>query len=141
MALNASLIYFPHFSVTDKVQETLQTGIDKLRAWADVTVKAIEEGGFDSVDDKLMAQALAELGDAKRGEAIWDGHGRGDRPHFRHDGQQDHQGGQDGAEGGQVPGSGGRSYEQAAIDGLHHCVGDGCHQGDDLNRGKGMPRG
>ena len=33
MKLNASIIYFAHFGVTNKVQENLRLAVDKLRVW------------------------------------------------------------------------------------------------------------
>jgi len=61
MKLNATMIYFSHFGVTDKVQENLRLAADKLQIRSDIVVEAVKEGRFDSAAERIIAQACAEL--------------------------------------------------------------------------------
>lgn len=66
MRLNATTIYFAHFGISNKVQENLQLAIDKLQARNDIIIKAIKENRFDSVAERLIAHACAELEPIKK---------------------------------------------------------------------------
>ena len=59
--LNPSIIYFAHFGAADRAREVLFVAIDKLKVWGDIVDEAVRENMVDSVEDKLMAQARAEL--------------------------------------------------------------------------------
>lgn len=61
MKLTPTRIYFSHFGVSDSAQQNLQLAIDKLQVWDDIVNKAIREGMFDRVAERLLTQACAEL--------------------------------------------------------------------------------
>jgi len=59
--LNAAVIYFSHFGISNKVQENLQLAIDKLQLWEDIVAKVWKEDTFDDAAGRMIAQACAEL--------------------------------------------------------------------------------
>ena len=61
MRLNATTIYFSHFGISNKVQESLQLAIDKLRIWDDIVEKAARENALGSAAERMIAQACVEL--------------------------------------------------------------------------------
>ena len=61
MELSATMIYFAHFGVSNKVRENLQLAVDKLRSRNDIVVNAIKDGRLDSATERIIAQACAEL--------------------------------------------------------------------------------
>ena len=67
MRLNATTIYFSHFGISNKVQESLQLAIDKLRIWDDIVEKAARENALGSAAERMIAQACVEL-EPVRGE-------------------------------------------------------------------------
>ncbi len=71
MKLKATKIYFAHFGVSNKVQESLQLAMDKLQVWDDIVTKAIEENEFDSVAERMIAQACAELEPIREMESLY----------------------------------------------------------------------
>jgi len=59
MKLNASVIYFAHFGVTNKVQENLRLAVDKLKVWYDVltdTILMSVAGYIDYYQEKHEAE-------------------------------------------------------------------------------------
>ncbi len=72
MKLKANMIYFSHFGVSDKAQETLQLAIDKLRAWGDIVTQAVKENRFDSAAERLTAKACAELEPIRQMESLYE---------------------------------------------------------------------
>jgi len=72
MEVKAKVIYYSHFGVSNKVEEDLQLALDKLQVWHDIVVEAINEGTFDSVAEKLLAQARAELEPIREIEPLYD---------------------------------------------------------------------
>jgi len=72
MKLTPTRIYFSHFGVSDRVQENLQLAIDKLQAWDDIVAKAIREGTFDTVAERLIAQACAELEPVREMKSLYE---------------------------------------------------------------------
>ena len=71
MKLKPAIIYFAHFGVSNKVQEKLQSLIDKLRLWDDVVTGAVKEGRFDGVEERIKMQLLAELEPARKMELLY----------------------------------------------------------------------
>ena len=71
MELNATRLYFAHFSVSNNVQEHLRLNIDKLRAWDDMVSKAIKADNLDSVVPRMIAQGYAEIEPVKGKESIY----------------------------------------------------------------------
>ena len=61
MELDAATIYFSHFGISSKVQQTLQLAMDKVQAWDDIIAKAVEENAIDNAIEKMRAQVCAEL--------------------------------------------------------------------------------
>ena len=72
MEVKAKVIYYSHFGVSNEVEEDLQLALDKLQVWHDIVVEAINEGTFDSVAEKLLAQARAELEPIREIEPLYD---------------------------------------------------------------------
>ena len=72
MEVQAKAIYYSHFGVSNKVEEDLQLAIDKLQVWHSIVVQSINEGTFDRVAEKLIAQARAELEPLKKIEPLYD---------------------------------------------------------------------
>ncbi|MFC1992824.1 MBL fold metallo-hydrolase [Chloroflexota bacterium] len=60
MKLGAAKLYFAHFGATERVQQSLQMAIDQLKAWDEMIVEAMEEGGADGVLEKVRARLLLE---------------------------------------------------------------------------------
>ena len=71
MELNANLIYFGHFDATDKVRESIQTAVDKLKNWDTLISRAFIEGGFDAAFKKIRAQLYAELEPARESGPLY----------------------------------------------------------------------
>lgn len=69
---NATRIYFSHFGVSHKAQETLQLAIDKLWVWEDIIARAAEENALDSAAERLVAQASAELEPIRKMDALYE---------------------------------------------------------------------
>lgn len=72
MELKATTIYFPHFGVSHKVQDILQTAIDNLRVWDGIAVEAAKDNGFDGAAERMAAQACARLEPAKKMKPLYD---------------------------------------------------------------------
>ena len=71
MKLNASVLYFAHFGVTDRVQENLRLAVDKLKVWYDILVNAVKENRFNGVAERMIAQACAELEPVRKTESLY----------------------------------------------------------------------
>jgi glyoxylase-like metal-dependent hydrolase (beta-lactamase superfamily II) len=69
--LKASAIYYAHFGVSNKVAEDLKLAMDKLKSWADIVVKALDEDGFDSAAKKLRAQLYLELEPVRKAGSLY----------------------------------------------------------------------
>ncbi len=67
--LNASIIYFSHFGTSNNAQDYLRLAINKLEAWYDMVVEAVQESGLDRLLEKMIAQARAELEPIRKMEA------------------------------------------------------------------------
>ena len=67
MKLNATVIYFSHFGISNRVQENLELAIDKLRTRDDIVARAVAENAFDNAAERIIAQACAELEPIKNG--------------------------------------------------------------------------
>lgn len=61
MELNATTVYFSHFGTSNKVQQILQSAIDKLQAWNEIVDKTIKDNMFESASERMVAQICAEL--------------------------------------------------------------------------------
>ena len=61
MKLKATMIYFAHFGVSDKVQENLRSAIGRLQVWDDIITEAVKEDGFEAAAERIMAQVCADL--------------------------------------------------------------------------------
>ena len=59
--LRVTKLYFAHFGVSYKAQETLQLAMEKLQDWNDIVTEAVKENRFDNVAERLIAQARTEL--------------------------------------------------------------------------------
>jgi glyoxylase-like metal-dependent hydrolase (beta-lactamase superfamily II) len=64
--LNATSVYFAHFGAANKVQETLQLAIDKLRSYHTLMAKAVEDNTLDKAAEAISAQIRAEIEPVKR---------------------------------------------------------------------------
>jgi glyoxylase-like metal-dependent hydrolase (beta-lactamase superfamily II) len=71
MALKASVIYFAHFGVSDKVQESLQSARDKLQAWDKIVAEAIAEKGFGRAAEEFKAQLYLELEPVRKRKSLY----------------------------------------------------------------------
>lgn len=71
MKLKATMIYFAHFGVSDKVQENLRLAIDKLQVWDDMITEAVKEGGLEAAVERIMAQVGAELEPIRKVEPLY----------------------------------------------------------------------
>jgi len=71
MLLKATAIYFAHFGVSNKVQESLQLAMDKLRFWDNIVSKAVKEDGFDAAAEKLKTQLYNELEPVRKMESLY----------------------------------------------------------------------
>lgn len=69
--LKATMIYFAHFGVSDKVQENLRLAIDKLQVWDDMITEAVKEGGLEAAVERMMAQVCAELEPIRKVEPLY----------------------------------------------------------------------
>jgi glyoxylase-like metal-dependent hydrolase (beta-lactamase superfamily II) len=72
MELKATTIYFPHFGVSAKVQEILQTAIDNLRVWDGIAIEAAKDNGFDGAAERMAAQACARLEPVKKLKPLYE---------------------------------------------------------------------
>ena len=61
MKLKATVIYFAHFGVSDKVQENLRLAMERLQVWDDIVTEAVREDGLKAAVERMMAQVCAEL--------------------------------------------------------------------------------
>ena len=59
--LNATRMYFSHFSMSDKAQENLESNIDELKVWGDIVARAAADNSLDSAEEKLIAHTLVQL--------------------------------------------------------------------------------
>lgn len=71
MTLSATRLYFAHFGVVNKVQESLQLAKDKLQNWDSMVSKAIKEDGFDRAAKKFRARLYQELEPVKKAESLY----------------------------------------------------------------------
>lgn len=71
MTLKATRLYFAHFGVVNKVQESLQLAKDKLQGWDNMVSKAIKEDGFDRAAEKFRAQLYQELEPVRKTESLY----------------------------------------------------------------------
>jgi len=71
MTLSATRLYFAHFGVVNKVQESLQLAKDKLQNWDNMVSKAIKEDGFDRAAEKFRAQLYQELEPVKKAKSLY----------------------------------------------------------------------
>lgn len=71
MTLSATRLYFAHFGVVNKVQESLQLARDKLQDWDGMVSKAIKEDGFDRAAKKFRARLYQELEPVKKAESLY----------------------------------------------------------------------
>jgi len=72
MEVKAKAIYYSHFGTSNKVEENLQLALDKLQVWHNIVVEAINEGTFDDVTERLLAQARAELEPIRETAPLYD---------------------------------------------------------------------
>jgi len=72
MKLKATVIYFPHFGVSNGVQEILQLAIDNLQVWDDIVTEAVKGNGFDSAAERVAAQACAKLEPIRKMESLYE---------------------------------------------------------------------
>jgi len=61
MELNADLIYFAHYGATDKVKESIETAVGKLKAWYMLISQAFNDGGYEAAFKKIRTQLYSEL--------------------------------------------------------------------------------
>lgn len=66
MDLNASLLYFAHFGKSEKVRETMQLCIRKLRSWDGMVAETVAKEGLDAAAKKITAREIAELEPLKK---------------------------------------------------------------------------
>ena len=72
MKLNATMIYFAHFGVSNKVQASLQSAIDKLQAWNDIVAQSVKEGSLDDAGERIMAKVRTELEPVRKMEVLYE---------------------------------------------------------------------
>lgn len=70
--LNATSVYFAHFGAANKVQETLQLAIDKLRSYHALMAKAVEDNTLDKAAEAISAQIRAEIEPVKRLPSLYE---------------------------------------------------------------------
>ena len=70
--LNATSVYFAHFGAANKVQETLQLAIDKLRSYHTLMAKAVEDNTLDKAAEAISAQIRAEIEPVKRLPSLYE---------------------------------------------------------------------
>lgn len=71
MKQEARAIYYSHFGVSHSVKEDMQLALDKIQVWHNMVVEAINNGTFESVAEKLLAQARAELEPIRKMESLY----------------------------------------------------------------------
>lgn len=71
MKLNASVLYFAHFGVTDRVQDNLRLAVDKLKVGYDILINAMKENRFNGVVERMIAQGCAELEPIRKMESLY----------------------------------------------------------------------
>lgn len=71
MKLNASVLYFAHFGVTDRVQDNLRLAVDKLKVGYDILINAMKENRFNGVAERMIAQGCAELEPIRKMESLY----------------------------------------------------------------------
>jgi len=69
--LNADLIYFAHFGVTDRVRESIDTAANKLKTWNTLISQTFNEEGFEAAFKKIRAQLYSELEPARESESLY----------------------------------------------------------------------
>ncbi|MFQ6121940.1 MAG: MBL fold metallo-hydrolase [Dehalococcoidales bacterium] len=69
--LKATMIYFAHFGVSNKVQENLQLAMDKVQVWYDIVTETVKGNRFDAALERIMAQVCAELEPIKEKEPLY----------------------------------------------------------------------
>lgn len=71
MKLNASIIYFAHFGINEKVQETLQLVMKKLGDLDKMLVRVIKEAGYESAAEQMISWSCAELEPVRKMGSLW----------------------------------------------------------------------
>ncbi len=71
MELNADLIYFAHFGATDKVRESIDIAMNKLKTWNMLISRTFSEEGFEAAFKSIRAQLYSELEPARESEALY----------------------------------------------------------------------
>jgi len=71
MALNADTIYFAHFDASDKVRESIEMAMDKLKAWYALISQALSDGGYEVAFKKIRARLYSELEPARELEPLY----------------------------------------------------------------------
>jgi glyoxylase-like metal-dependent hydrolase (beta-lactamase superfamily II) len=72
MSLEAARIYFPHFGVSEKVQEILKTAIGNLHAWDNIVNEALKENRFSDAAAELAAHAYNKLEPVKEMKRLYE---------------------------------------------------------------------
>ncbi|MFC1994929.1 MBL fold metallo-hydrolase [Chloroflexota bacterium] len=71
MQRNLNRLYYAHFGVTTRVQESLKTVLDKLQVWDGMMAKVVKENKLDGAVDIMMAQVYADLELIKQKESLY----------------------------------------------------------------------
>ncbi len=69
--LGASQIYFAHYGATDKVEESIETAVAKLKTWHTLISQAFNDGGYEAAFKKIKAQLYSELEPARASESLY----------------------------------------------------------------------
>lgn len=72
MKLKATMIYFSHFGMSNKVQENLRLVIDKLQAWDDIVTEGMRENTVDTAAERMRAQICAELEPIRKMKSLYE---------------------------------------------------------------------
>jgi glyoxylase-like metal-dependent hydrolase (beta-lactamase superfamily II) len=70
-ALSASLIYFSHFDITEKVRESIETAEEKLKIWYSVVSRAFSAGGYEAAFKEIRTRLYSELEPARESELLY----------------------------------------------------------------------
>jgi len=71
MQRNLNRLYYAHFGATARVQESLQTVLDKLQVWDDMMSEIVKENKLESAVDIMMAQVYTELALIQQKESLY----------------------------------------------------------------------
>ena len=71
MELNADLVYFAHYGATDRVEESIETVMAKLKAWYELISQAFHDGGYEIAFKRIRARLYSELEPARDCEALY----------------------------------------------------------------------